>query len=122
MELYGPASPTTLTTVYTAIFDIVGEGFIDMLKLAFNNITDVLVKVTIDGETYYEFNLSDLRNKVKLSRDEQDTFLNTAKNAFSDSYPVPLFFENSLKVEVRKDTSAKRKIKGGIIRYRQRGD
>jgi len=39
MELYGPASPTTLTTVYTAIFDIVGEGFIDMLKLAFNNIS-----------------------------------------------------------------------------------
>ncbi|RLE39468.1 hypothetical protein DRJ17_00780 [Candidatus Woesearchaeota archaeon] len=122
LELYNPSSPVTLTTAYATIFNISGEGFIDMMKLAFTNITDVFVKVTIDNEIYYEINLSDLKNRVKLTKDEQDTFLNTAHNAFSDSYPVPLFFESSLQVEVKKDTGAKRKIKGGIIRYRLRGD
>ncbi len=120
VELYGPNNPINLPTSYTTIFDIIGEGFIDMLKLSFTSISRVWVKVTIDSNVYYEFDLADLRNKVNLSRDEQDTYLSTARNSFADSYPVPLFFEDSLKVEVKK-SSGNRKIKGGIIRYRMRG-
>ncbi|MCF7859186.1 MAG: hypothetical protein K9N07_07675 [Candidatus Cloacimonetes bacterium] len=121
IELYNPATQVDLTTDYLTIFEIIHEGFIDMMKLSFNNLSDVVVKVTIDGETYYEFNLEDLKNQVKLTKDEQDTFMNTASNSFCDSYPTPLFFESSIKVEVKK-LSGNRKIKGGIIRYRLKGD
>lgn len=121
MEMYDPGSPKNLLTDYITLFDISGEGFIDMMKISFTNLTSVMIKVTIDGTTYYEFNLSDLKNKVRLTRDEQDTFLNTARNSFCDSYTVPLFFENSFKVEVKKLFGTK-KIKGAILRYRVRGD
>ena len=94
---------------------------IDMMKLSFTNLMSVMVKVTIDGTVYYEFNLSDLKNKVRLTKDEQDTYLNTARNSFCDSYPVPLFFEDSFKVEVKKIFGNK-KLKGALIRYRVRGD
>lgn len=119
IELYNPEDQVDLTAEYMTIFEIAQEGFIDMLKLSFNNLSDVVVKMTIDGQTYYELNLEDLKNKIKLTKDEQDTFMNTASNSFCDSYPVPLFFESSLKLEVKK-LSGSRKIKGGIMRYRLR--
>jgi flagellar motor switch protein FliM len=117
VDLYNPESPTDLTEEYLTIFELFGEGYVDMLKISFTNLNDVYVKVTIDDETYYELLLEDLKNKINLNKDEQDTFLNTAGNSFSDSYPIPLLFENSLKVEAKKIRGNKR-VKGAIIRYR----
>lgn len=119
LEFYDPGSPLALTTTYLTLYDISGEGILDMLKAAFTNLSNVVIRLTIDGTIYYELDLADLKNKVKLTKDEQDTFLNTAKNSFSDSYPVPLYFESSLKLEVKK-ISGNKKIKGAIIRYRIR--
>lgn len=117
VDLYNPESPTDLTEEYLTIFELFGEGYVDMLKISFTNLNDVYVKVTIDDETYYELLLEDLKNKINLNKDEQDTFLNTAGSSFSDSYPIPLLFENSLKVEAKKIRGNKR-VKGAIIRYR----
>lgn len=117
VDLFNPDSPTDLTEEYLTIFELTGEGYIDMLKIAFTNLNDIFVKVTIDGELYYELLLEDLKNKINLNKDEQDTFLNTAGNSFSDSYPIPLLFENSFKVEAKKIRGNKR-VKGAIIRYR----
>ena len=117
VELYNPESPTDLTEDYLTIFELVGEGYVDMLKISFTNLNDVYVKVIIDHELYYELLLEDLKNKINLNKDEQDTFLNTAGNSFSDSYPIPLLFENSFKVEVKK-TRGNKRVKGAIIRYR----
>jgi flagellar motor switch protein FliM len=117
VELYNPESPTDLTEDYLTIFELVGEGYVDMLKISFTNLNDVYVKVIIDDELYYELLLEDLKNKINLNKDEQDTFLNTAGNSFSDSYPIPLLFENSFRVEAKKIRGNK-KVKGAIIRYR----
>jgi len=117
MNLYNPDNPVDLVEEYMTIFEIVGEGYVDMIKLSFSSLNDVIVKMIIDNEVYYELNLDDLKNKINLSKDEQDTYLNTAGNSFSDSYPVPLMFESSLSFAVKK-IKGNKKIKGGIIRYR----